>query len=54
MLAFNWSLKDLKLVGIYSIKYSICEEDEKDKLLESFNNKWDEWVSNLLKLKENY
>lgn len=54
MLAFNWSLKDLKLVGIYSIKHAICEKEEKDKLLKCFNNKWGKWVSNLLKLKGNY
>lgn len=32
MVSFNWSLKDLKLIGIYSIKYAICDEQEKKRL----------------------
>lgn len=29
MISFNWSLKDLKLIGIYSIKFAVCSEKEK-------------------------
>lgn len=29
MIAFNWSLKDLKLIGIYSIKYAVVMRKKK-------------------------
>jgi adenosine deaminase len=27
MISYNWSLKDLKLIGIYSINHAVCSED---------------------------
>lgn len=44
----NWSLKHLKLVGIYSINYAICSEELKKELITSFNKKWDEWVKTFI------
>ena len=47
-ISFKWSLKELKLLGIHSINHSICSEEEKQKLLASFNKRWDQWVLDLI------
>lgn len=47
-MSFKWTLKELKLLGIHSINHAICSEEEKTKLLESFNQRWNQWVNQLL------
>jgi len=44
IISFNWSLKDLKLIGIHSINHAICSPDQKTQLLSSFNNRWNKWI----------
>ncbi len=42
--AFGFDLKDMKLLGIYSIKHAIISEDAKKELLAAFNEQWNEFV----------
>mgnify|MGYP000843922910 CR=1 FL=1 len=37
LISFNWGLKELKLLSIHSVNHSICSEEERKRLLESFN-----------------
>lgn len=46
--SFNWTLKHLKLVGIHSINHAVCTEGARLKLLRSFRERWDEWVSTFI------
>jgi len=46
--SFNWTLKHLKLVAIYSINHAICTEGTRLKLERSFNERWGRWVDELL------
>lgn len=48
LISFNWGLKELKLLGIHSINHAICSEEERRRLLESFNQRWDSWVNELI------
>lgn len=36
----NWSLRELKLIGIYSINHAICSEAQKAHLVSEFNRRW--------------
>lgn len=42
--AFGFNLKDLKLLGVYSVMYGIIEEEEKKVMLERFEKRWQEWM----------
>ena len=43
-LSFNWSLKHIKLTILYSINYAVTTEGLKKKMLEIFNQKWQQWI----------
>ena len=37
LLAYNWTLKHLKLVAIHSINHSVCHENVQKEMVKSFN-----------------
>ncbi len=46
---FNWTLKHLKLVAYHSINHAIVTEGERVKILENFNQHWNQWVAEYLR-----
>lgn len=42
--AFGFELKDMKLIGIYSIIHSICPEEKKQEMLQLFFKQWEEFM----------
>ena len=38
--SYNWTLKNLKLLGIHSINHAICSKNEREELLKSFTARW--------------
>jgi len=34
--AFNWTLRHLKLIGYHSINHAVCEEDVRSRLISSY------------------
>ena len=47
-ISYNWTLRDLKLVGYHSINHSICNEHIKGQLIKDFDIKWNQWVRKFL------
>jgi adenosine deaminase CECR1 len=45
--AFGFDLKDLKLLGIYSIIHALCSNEVKQMMLELFNKQWSEFIASL-------
>lgn len=42
--SFNWTLKHLKLIAFHSINHAICTEGHRINLVDSFNERWNEWI----------
>ena len=46
--AYNWTLRHLKLTAYHSINHSICSESIKDHLIKQFDQAWNKWIENFL------
>jgi adenosine deaminase len=44
VISSDWSLKQLKLVALYSINHAICKEGQKELMIKGFNDKWNQWI----------
>ena len=49
VISSDWSLKQLKLVALYSIHHAICSEGQKEAMLKSFDKKWNDWIEKFVK-----
>jgi hypothetical protein len=47
-IAYDWSLRHLKLIAYHSINHALCEEPLRTQMLRRFDTQWDRWVCGLL------
>lgn len=45
--AFGFSLKDMKLIGLYSIGHALCSQQVKEALYTVFNEQWNSFIASL-------
>lgn len=45
--AFGFGLKDMKLLGLYSIRHALCSAAVKQSLYTTFEEAWDRFITSL-------
>lgn len=48
MVSYDWTLKNLKLVALHSINHSLTNSKEQRALLHTFEQQWNDWVSEFI------
>ena len=46
----NWTLRHLKLIAYHSINHALCDEKIREKLIKMFEQAWNQWIANFLKI----